>query len=90
MNRSRKSFRVCCHSRKNVNHPLAKAIVEKAINEKIGFEYSGDNKSNNNIDINNKFLVKVGKGVSVFYDGHMISAGNFSYIKEQSNLMARI
>ncbi len=69
---------------KNVNHPLAKAIVEKAITEKIEFKYSGENKSNNNI--NNKFHLKVGKGVSVFYDGHMISAGNFSYIKEQSNL----
>ena len=83
---ARKILEYAAIAEKNVNHPLAKAIVEKAINEKIGFEYSGDNKSNNNIDINNKFHVKVGKGVSVFYDDHMISAGNFSYIKEQSNL----
>jgi len=82
----RKVLEYAAIAEKNVNHPLAKAIVEKAINEKIGFEFSGDNKSNNNVDINNKFHVKVGKGVSVFYAGHMISAGNFLYIKEQSNL----
>ncbi len=81
----RKILEYAAIAEKNVNHPLAKAIVEKAVNEKIEFEYFGESKSNNN-NINNKFHVKVGKGVSLFYNGYMISIGNFSYIKEQCNL----
>ncbi len=80
----RKILEYAAIAEKNVNHPLAKAIVEKAVNEKIEFEYFGESKSNNSI--NNRLHVKVGKGVSLFYDGHMISIGNFPYIKEQCNL----
>ncbi|HXT82824.1 MAG TPA: HAD-IC family P-type ATPase, partial [Verrucomicrobiae bacterium] len=83
----RKILEYAARAEQNVNHPLAKAIVEKAINEKIEFEYSGENKSKNkNNNINNKFQVKVGKGASLFYNGHMISVGSFSYIKEQCSL----
>src|SRR6185437_2555828 len=83
----RKILEYAARAEQNVNHPLAKAIVEKAINEKIEFEYSGESKSkNNNNSINNKFQVKVSKGASLFYNGHMISVGSFSYIKEQCSL----
>jgi len=84
----RKILEYAARAEQNVNHPLAKAIVEKAINEKIEFEYSGESKSknNNNSSINNKFQVKVGKGASLFYDDHKISVGSFSYIKEQCSL----
>ena len=72
---------------------MAKAIVEKALKEKIEFKdspiYSNNNSNNEFTDDksnNSKFIVKVGRGVSLFYDGHMISAGNIRFIEEQFKL----
>ena len=69
---------------KDVNHPLAKAIVDKAISENL----LGETDVTTNVldtktcDKNNH---KIGKGVSVFYKGRKISAGNMNFIMEQIN-----
>lgn len=57
----------------NVNHPLAKAIEEKAHQEKI-------TTSSDPIDSEN--LVKIGRGVTRIHDGRKISIGNLKFIEE--------
>lgn len=57
----------------NVNHPLAKAIEEKAHQEKIAF-------SSNPTDSTN--LVTIGRGVTRVYDGRKISVGNLKFMEE--------
>lgn len=77
-----------------VNHPLAKAIVEKAIEEKIDIKniISNDNSDkypNDNLDNHDRYKsnVCVGRGVSAFYNGHRISVGNSKFIEEQFRLI---
>lgn len=71
---------------RDVNHPLAKAIVERASKEQIKFKDESsisyeDNKVSNNKE--NKSGVNVGKGVSLIYDGHRITVGNILFLREQ-------
>jgi cation transport ATPase len=72
---------------RDVNHPLAKAIVEKASKEQISFKeksylsYNNDKLLDNNN--NNKPSVKVGRGVSLLHNDHRIIVGNIHFLKEQ-------
>ena len=71
---------------RDVNHPLAKAIVEKALDNQIKFKdgqcfsISNSKVSENN---ENKSGIIVGRGVSQIYDGHRITVGNIHFLKEQ-------
>ncbi|MGD9534512.1 MAG: heavy metal translocating P-type ATPase [Candidatus Nitrosocosmicus sp.] len=78
---------------RDVNHPLAKAIVEKAISENIKLmeedieknkgDYETMMTDSSQMRIKNQRIYRVGKGTSVFYNGHTISVGNIHFIKEQ-------
>jgi Cu+-exporting ATPase len=80
---------------RDVNHPLAKAIVEKSLKEKIEIDIPSSDSNNNNSNIthkvdnpnNGKIIVKIGRGVSLFHDGHMISAGNINFLEEQFQIL---
>ena len=83
---------------RDVNHPLAKAIVEKARKEKfeistMSLDTNDNNDNNDNSKYrygnsnNGKINVKVGRGVSLFHDGHMINAGNINFLEEQFQLL---
>ena len=73
---------------KNVNHPLAKAIVARAREKKI--EMNLDNSNNQSrIDIssdNNENIIKVGRGVTVFRDGQRIAVGNMKFMEDETKL----
>lgn len=76
---------------KDINHPLAKAIMQKASEENVlidsdrmdpghiqpGYDdlYEGRNK------------IKIGKGVSVINNGHRITVGNQKFIEEQLQII---
>ncbi|TVP41807.1 heavy metal translocating P-type ATPase [Candidatus Nitrosocosmicus arcticus] len=76
---------------KDVNHPLAKAIVEKAQIEQIKIEEqtAEDFKSGETIPKaidtarSKENTIKMGRGVSVIYKSRRISAGNIKFIEEQ-------
>jgi len=73
---------------KNVNHPLAKAIVARAREKKI--EMNLDNSNNQSgIDIssdNNENIIKVGRGVTIFHDGRSIAVGNMKFMEDETKL----
>ena len=73
---------------KNVNHPLAKAIVARAREKKI--EMNLDNSNNQSgIDIssdNSENIIKVGRGVTVFHDGRSIAVGNMKFMEDETKL----
>ena len=73
---------------KNVNHPLAKAIVAKALEKQI--EMNPDNSNNQSrIEIssnNNENIIKVGRGVTVFHDGRRIAVGNMKFMEDETKL----
>jgi cation transport ATPase len=73
---------------KNVNHPLAKAIVARAREKQI--EMNLDNSNNQSrIDIrsdNNENIIKVGRGVTVFHDGRRIAVGNMKFMEDETKL----
>lgn len=83
----RKVLEIASIAERNVNHPLAKAIIQKALAEKIEMKeiiISANEGQVLNEPVNeNKNTSRTGRGVSVVYDGHRISAGNVSYIKKQ-------
>ncbi len=66
---------------------MAKAIIDKAVEEKIDIEkYSIDDISGNRSTKKgntNKSRITIGRGISYFYNGHRISVGNIQVIKEQ-------
>ncbi len=80
---------------RDVNHPLAKAIVEKSLKEKIEIYVPSSYSNNYNGNIahkgdnpnNGKITVKVGRGVSLLHDGHMISVGNINFLEEQFQIL---
>lgn len=72
---------------RNVNHPLANAIIEKATAEKIAVQYSkpimhNEESINTSNNINNN-IIEAGKGVSIFHNDRWISAGSLEFIEEQ-------
>lgn len=78
---------------RDVNHPLAKSIVEKAISENIEFmeedvekikgDYETTITNSSQMRIKSQRSYRVGKGTSVLYNGHTISVGNIQFIREQ-------
>jgi heavy metal translocating P-type ATPase len=75
---------------KNVNHPLAKAIVAKALEKQI--EVNLDN-SDNELGIhdssdNNENIITVGRGVTVFHNGRRITVGNMKFMEDEIALIS--
>jgi heavy metal translocating P-type ATPase len=75
---------------KNVNHPLAQAIVSKAQEKQI--EVNMDNSNNQSRilgstdDGNNENIIKVGRGVAIFHKGRRIAVGNMKYMEDETKL----
>ncbi len=74
---------------KNVNHPLAKAIVAKAQEKQI--EVKEDNSTDQTRIIasdedNDENIIKVGRGVAVVHNGRRIAVGNMKYMEEEAKL----
>ena len=75
---------------KNVNHPLAKAIVAKAQEKQI--EVKMDNSNNHSRilgstdDDNNENIINVGRGVAVVHDGRRIAVGNMKFMEDETKL----
>jgi heavy metal translocating P-type ATPase len=72
---------------KNVNHPLAKAIVAKA--QQI--EVKVDNRNNQSkmltsSDSNDENIIKVGRGVAVVHNGLRIAVGNMKFMEDEVKL----
>lgn len=76
-------------SERNINHPLAKAIEEKTIENKIEINSDDSNDSNNQPPINssNNNVVKVGMGVTIVQNGRQIRVGNLKFIEEELSLI---
>lgn len=74
---------------RNINHPLAKAIEEKTIENKIQINSDARNDSNNQPPINSSDnnLVKVGMGVTIVQNGRQIRVGNLKFIEEELSLI---
>ncbi|HZA08229.1 MAG TPA: cation-translocating P-type ATPase, partial [Nitrososphaeraceae archaeon] len=75
---------------KNVNHPIAKAIEQRAIEEKIRFEvdmsssHAKSNRTDDNYYNNNdNNFVKVGRGVTRIHNGRRMSVGNLTFMEEE-------
>ena len=73
---------------KNVNHPLAMAIVAKALEQQI--EVNLDN-SNNEPRIesgndNDENIIIVGRGVAVVHNGLRIAVGNMKFMEDETKL----
>jgi P-type Cu+ transporter len=56
---------------KNINHPLAKAIERKAIEEKIQVKTTNGN------------FMKIGRGATIMHNGIRISVGNLRFMEEE-------
>jgi heavy metal translocating P-type ATPase len=73
---------------KNVNHPLAKAIVAKAQEKQI--EVKADNSNNqskifSSDESNDENIIKVGRGVTLVHNGRRIAVGNMKFIKDETS-----
>ena len=75
---------------KNVNHPLAKAIVAKAQEKQIEvkMDYSNDESRifRSSGDGNNENIIKVGRGVAVVHKGRRIAVGNMKFMEDETKL----
>jgi heavy metal translocating P-type ATPase len=74
---------------KNVNHPLAKAIVAEAQEKRIEVkvDYSNDqSRILSSDDDNDENIVKVGRGVAVVHNGRRIAVGNMRFLKDEMKL----
>jgi heavy metal translocating P-type ATPase len=74
---------------KNVNHPLAKAIVAKAQEKQI--EVKEDNSTDRSRiiasdDDKDENIIKVGRGVTVVHNGRRIAVGNMKFMEEEAKL----
>jgi heavy metal translocating P-type ATPase len=75
---------------KNVNHPLAQAIVSKAQEKQI--EVNMDNSNNQSRilgstdDGNNENIIKVGRGVAIFHKDRRIAVGNMKFMEDETKL----
>ena len=75
---------------KNVNHPLAKAIVAKAQQIEVKMD-NGNNQSRilgNSDDTNNENIIKVGRGVAVVHNGGRIAVGNMKFMEDETMLIS--
>ena len=75
---------------KNVNHPLAKAIVVKAQEKQIEVKMHNSNNQSRILgssdDGNNENIIKVGRGVAVVHDGRRIAVGNMKFMEDETKL----
>jgi heavy metal translocating P-type ATPase len=73
---------------KNVNHPLAKAIVVKAQDKQIEvkMDYSNNQSRILSTEGDNENIVKVGRGVAVVHNGRRIAVGNMKFMEEERKL----
>jgi heavy metal translocating P-type ATPase len=74
---------------KNVNHPIAKAIVAKAQGKQI--EVKVDNSNNQSrilcsSDDDDENIIKVGRGVALFHNNRRIAVGNMKFMEEETKL----
>jgi heavy metal translocating P-type ATPase len=75
---------------KNVNHPIAKAIVAKAQEKQI--EVKMDNSNNQSRILcssdhdNDENIIKVGRGVALFHNNRRIAVGNMKFMEEETKL----
>jgi len=73
---------------KNVNHPLAKAIVAKAQEKQI--EVKADNSNNqskifSSDESNDENIIKVGRGVALVHNGRRIAVGNMKFMEDETS-----
>ena len=76
---------------KNVNHPLAKAIVTKVQEKQIEMKMdNGNNQSRKDIsdDGNIENIIKVGRGVAVVHNGRRIAVGNMKFMEDETMLIS--
>jgi heavy metal translocating P-type ATPase len=74
---------------KNVNHPIAKAIVAKAQEKQIEVKMDNSTDQSRIIDSNDgndENIIKVGRGVAVVHNGRRIAVGNMKFMKEEVKL----
>ena len=75
---------------KNVNHPLAKAIVAKAQEKQIEVRMHNDNNQSRILGIsddgNNENIIKVGRGVVAYHNGRRIAVGNMKFMEDEMKL----
>src|SRR5215472_4049579 len=75
---------------KNVNHPLAKAIVAKAQEKQIEVKVDNSNDHSkilrNNDDGKDENIIKVGRGVALIHNGRRIAVGNMKFIEDEVKL----
>ena len=76
---------------KDINHPLAKAIMQKAREENIQIDtnMTGPRHIQSRYDdsYEEKNKIKIGKGVSMIYNGHRITVGNQKFVDEQLRII---
>ena len=75
---------------KNVNHPLAKAIVAKAQEKRIEVKMENSNNQSRIFrsrgDANDENTVKVGRGVAVVHNDRGIAVGNMKFLEDEMKL----
>jgi P-type Cu+ transporter len=74
---------------KNVNHPLAKAIVAKAQEKQIEVKVDNSTEQSRIIasdDDNDENIIKVGRGVAVVHNGRRIAVGNMKFMGQEAKL----
>jgi cation transport ATPase len=75
---------------KNVNHPLAQAIVSKAQEKQIEVNMNNSNKQSrilgSTYDGNNENIIKVRRGVAIFHKGRRIAVGNMKFMEDETKL----
>ena len=75
---------------KNVNHPLAMAIVAKAQEKQIEVNLDDSNNEprihGRSDDGNNDNIIQLGRGVVVFNKGRRIAVGNMKFMEDETRL----
>ena len=74
---------------KNVNHPLAKAIVAKAQEKQIEVKMDNGNNQSRNGDSDDgsiENIIKIGRGVAVVHNGRRIAVGNMKFMENETKL----
>lgn len=74
---------------KNVNHPIAKAIVTEAQEKQIKVKVDNSTDQTRiiaNGDDNDENIIKVGRGVVLLHNGQRIAVGNLKFMEEQAKL----
>lgn len=66
---------------RNVNHPIAKAIVTKAQGMQMKVKFDNTNTYS---DGNEESIIKVGRGVAISYKGRRIAVGNMKFMEEET------